>query len=218
MSKFFNPDNPLMQFLTKIADLIILNLLFLITSLPVVTIGASWTALYSVTLKMARDEEGAIVESYVHAFRQNFRQATLLWLGVLFLIVVMVLDMFILGRASDSPVMGLRIPLEILGLLILMVLQYLFPYLAQFDASIKETVRNACLLALANLPKTAVMTIAVIGAVYLSCLNNLMISIGIALWLLLGFSLMSLGNSAILVKVFAPYLPKQSASETPDSQ
>lgn len=217
MSKYFNPDNPLMQFLTRIADLIILNLLFLFTSLTVVTIGASWTALYTVTLKMVRDEEGAIVRSYFHAFRQNFRQATLLWLAVLSLIVVMVLDMFILGRAFDSPVTLMRIPLEILVLLILMVLQYLFPYLAQFDASIKETVRNACLLALANLPKTAVMTIAAIGVVYLSCLNNLTISISIALWLLLGFALMSLGNSAILAKVFAPYLPKQPASELPDS-
>lgn len=217
MSKYFNPDNPLMQFLTRIADLIILNLLFLFTSLTVVTIGASWTALYTVTLKMVRDEEGTIVRSYFHAFRQNFRQATLLWLGVLSLSVVMVLDMYILGRASGYPVTLVRIPLEILGVLILMVLQYLFPYLAQFDASIKETVRNACLLALANLPKTAVMTIAAIGVVYLSCLNNLTISISIALWLLLGFALMALGNSAILAKVFAPYLPKQPASEMRDS-
>ena len=80
--KFFNMDSPLMRFMTKVADLMILNFLFIVTSLPVVTMGAAWTALYYVTMKMVKDEEGAIVKAYFHSFRQNFRQATVLWLGV----------------------------------------------------------------------------------------------------------------------------------------
>ena len=82
MSKLFRMDSPLMRFLTKIADLMVLNILFCVTSIPLITIGASWTALYSVTLKMVRDEEGSVSRSYFRSFRQNFRQATLLWLGV----------------------------------------------------------------------------------------------------------------------------------------
>jgi len=56
MGKFFNLDSPLMRFMTKLADLMILNLLFLITCIPVITIGAAWTSLYYVTLKMVKDE------------------------------------------------------------------------------------------------------------------------------------------------------------------
>ena len=92
MSKLFRMDSPLMRFLTKIADLMVLNILFCVTSIPLITIGASWTALYSVTLKMVRDEEGSVSRSYFRSFRQNFRQATLLWLGVLVVLALLALD------------------------------------------------------------------------------------------------------------------------------
>lgn len=208
MSKFFNPDTPLMQFLTRLADLIILNLLFLLTSLPVITIGASWTALYCMTLKMVQDEEEAIAKSYFYAFRHHFRRATLLWMEIMALAVLILLDMLILARTPGYAAVIVRTVIEVLAFLLLMILQYLFPYLAQFDASIRETIRNACLLAFAYLPKTAMMAIAVIGAIYISGFNNLTISIGIALWLLLGFAVIALGYSAILEKIFSAILQK----------
>lgn len=209
MAKLFNFESPLIRFLSRLGDLMILNLLFLLTSVPLVTIGASWTALYCVTLKMVREEEGSIPGSFFRSFRQNFRQATLLWLGVLVLAALLVLDLWVLRGAAGTPAEIMRTCILLLGLLLLMVLQYLFPGLARFDASIKDTVRNACLLALGNLPKTALMTAASLGAVYLSCLSNLTISVSMALFLLLGFSLLALGNSAILVKLLDPCLPKQ---------
>ena len=209
MTKLFNFESPLIRFLSRLGDLMILNLLFLLTSVPLVTIGASWTALYCVTLKMVREEEGSIPGSFFRSFRQNFRQATLLWLGVLALAALLVLDLWVLRGAAGTPAEIMRTCILLLGLLMLMVLQYLFPGLARFDASIKDTVRNACLLALGNLPKTALMTAASLGAVYLSCLSNLTISVSMALFLLLGFSLLALGNSAILVKLLDPCLPKQ---------
>lgn len=209
MTKLFNFESPLIRFLSRLGDLMILNLLFLLTSVPLVTIGASWTALYCVTLKMVREEEGSIPGSFFRSFRQNFRQATLLWLGVLALAALLVLDLWVLRGAAGTLEEIMRTCILLLGLLLLMVLQYLFPGLARFDASIKDTVRNACLLALGNLPKTALMTAAALGTVYLSCLSNLTISVSMALFLLLGFSLLALGNSAILVKLLDPCLPKQ---------
>ena len=67
--KFFNYDSPIMQFLTRLTDLFILNFLFLICSIPIITIGASATALYSVTLKMAKNEESYIFSSFFRAFK-----------------------------------------------------------------------------------------------------------------------------------------------------
>ena len=202
-------DSPLMRFLTKIADLMVLNILFCITSIPLITIGASWTALYSVTLKMVRDEEGSVSRSYFRSFRQNFRQATLLWLGVLVVLALLVLDIRVLNGMAGGTAPGLlRVGVEILALLGIMVLQYLFPSLARFEASLADTLKNACMMVLAHLPKTALMTAAAVGAVWITLINNTTIAVGLMVWPLIGFSLMAFGNSGILRKIFDNYVPK----------
>ena len=202
-------DSPLMRFLTKIADLMVLNILFCVTSIPLITIGASWTALYSVTLKMVRDEEGSVSRSYFRSFRQNFRQATLLWLGVLVVLALLVLDIRVLNGMTGGTAPGLlRVGVEILALLGIMVLQYLFPSLARFEASLADTLKNACMMALAHLPKTALMTAATVGAVWITLINNTTIAVGLMVWPLIGFALMAFGNSGILRKIFDNYVPK----------
>lgn len=209
MSKLFRMDSPLMRFLTKIADLMVLNILFCVTSIPLITIGASWTALYSVTLKMVRDEEGSVSRSYFRSFRQNFRQATLLWLGVLVVLALLVLDIRVLNGVAGGTAPGLlRVGVEILALLGIMVLQYLFPSLARFEASLADTLKNACMMALVHLPKTALMTAAAVGAVWITLINNTTIAVGLMVWPLIGFSLMAFGNSGILRKIFDNYVPK----------
>lgn len=209
MSKLFRMDSPLMRFLTKIADLMVLNILFCVTSIPLITIGASWTALYSVTLKMVRDEEGSVSRSYFRSFRQNFKQATLLWLGVLVVLALLVLDIRVLNGMAGGTAPGLlRVGVEILALLGIMVLQYLFPSLARFEASLADTLKNACMMALAHLPKTALMTAAAVGAVWITLINNTTIAVGLMVWPLIGFSLMAFGNSGILRKIFDNYVPK----------
>ncbi len=209
MSKLFRMDSPLMRFLTKIADLMVLNILFCVTSIPLITIGASWTALYSVTLKMVRDEEGSVSRSYFRSFRQNFRQATLLWLGVLVVLALLVLDIRVLNGMAGGTAPGLlRVGVEILALLGIMMLQYLFPSLARFEASLADTLKNACMMALAHLPKTALMTAAAVGAVWITLINNTTIAVGLMVWPLIGFALMAFGNSGILRKIFDNYVPK----------
>ena len=209
MSKLFRMDSPLMRFLTKIADLMVLNILFCVTSIPLITIGASWTALYSVTLKMVRDEEGSVSRSYFRSFRQNFRQATLLWLGVLVVLALLALDIRVLNGMAEGTAPGLlRVGVEILALLGIMVLQYLFPSLARFEASLADTLKNACMMALAHLPKTALMTAAAVGAVWITLINNTTIAVGLMVWPLIGFALMAFGNSGILRKIFDNYVPK----------
>lgn len=95
MSEFFNPDNPIMRLITKIANSVYLNILWLICSLPVVTIGASTTSLFYVTLKMAKNEEGNLTAAYFRSFKENFRQATKIWLILLVTGIVFALDGYI---------------------------------------------------------------------------------------------------------------------------
>ena len=76
MNRFFNMDNKFFVFMGRVADLLLLNFLCILCCIPVVTAGASITALYYVTLKMARDEESYIARSFFRSFKQNFKQAT----------------------------------------------------------------------------------------------------------------------------------------------
>ena len=78
MDRLFNMDNKFFTVMGRVADLIMLNVVFLICCLPIVTIGASLTALHYVTLKMARNEESYIIRSFFKSFKQNFKQATVI--------------------------------------------------------------------------------------------------------------------------------------------
>ena len=81
--KFFNVDNPVWRFVGNLADFFVLSVLWAVCCLPVVTIGASTTALYYVTMKMARNREGELIPSFFASFRQNLRQGIALWVGYL---------------------------------------------------------------------------------------------------------------------------------------
>ena len=83
MGGFFSLDSKFMQVMSRVADLIILNVIYLVTCLPVVTIGAASTALYTVCFRLGTAREGSLVKGYFRAFRDEFRQATLIWLFLL---------------------------------------------------------------------------------------------------------------------------------------
>ena len=96
MGRFFNLDSPVMVALTKMADLIIVNLLAFFCCLPIITVGASMTALHYVVLKIVRDEECYIVKSFFKSFKENFRQATVIWLIEVLLIIIFAADFWII--------------------------------------------------------------------------------------------------------------------------
>ena len=77
--RFFSVDNPVWRFIRKIGYLWLLNILWVLTSLPVITIGASTTALFYACMKLQGDE-GYPTANYFRSFRENFRQATIIWL------------------------------------------------------------------------------------------------------------------------------------------
>ena len=130
MGRFFDLDSPLMSALNKLADLIILNILVIICSLPVFTIGASMTALHYVVLKMVRNEEGYIIKSFFKSFKQNFRQATIIWLILLVLIGVLIGDFLILRFSAVALPQWLHIVILAIAIILLFATVHLFPVLS----------------------------------------------------------------------------------------
>lgn len=80
MKNIFNLDNRFFTFMGKVADVMILNLLFIITSIPTITIGTSLTALYSVSLKQSSGTSSYIAKEYFFAWKTNFKQSTIMWI------------------------------------------------------------------------------------------------------------------------------------------
>ena len=111
-------DSWIMRILTRIFDLIILNLLFIICSLPVITIGTSLSALYSVTLKMVRNEEGYIVRGFFKAYKENLKQSMIIWIPTALCGVFLYADFRILHLSAAGSLQALRIPLLVLAMIL----------------------------------------------------------------------------------------------------
>lgn len=159
MGKFFDMDSPIMRFLSRVGDLMILNFLMIFCCIPVVTAGAAFTAMHYVLLKIVRDEEGYLIRGFFKSFRANFKQATLIWLLMLLVVAVYVGDSLIINYSGLEFPKALVIAVVAVAFLLLMIAVYVFPLLARFENSIKNTLKNAMLLAFANLPRTILMLI-----------------------------------------------------------
>ncbi|MDE6663858.1 MAG: DUF624 domain-containing protein [Lachnospiraceae bacterium] len=160
MDKLFDIDSPFIQFLNRVADLMILNFLVMICCLPVFTIGASYTAMHYVLLKMVRKEEGYLLRGFFKSFKQNFKQATLIWLGMLVLIAFFGVDFWIFRYSEMEFSKFFMIIFLALALVFAFTAVYVFPVLARFDNSIKNILKNSVSLAILNPPKTILMTVA----------------------------------------------------------
>ena len=112
-------DNPIMNAIGRIADFIILNVLWVICSIPIITIGASTTALYTVMLKIVKNEEGYIARDFFKAFRENFKQSTAIWLVFLLLGIILIVDYSALVLMPERVAGILRVLFLIMGVLLI---------------------------------------------------------------------------------------------------
>lgn len=214
MRNVFNFEGPLFSGLSKMADLLWLNILFIVCSLPIFTIGASVTALYYVTLKMARDEEGYITKSFFKSFRQNFKQGTGIWLILLAIGFVLIFDLrFVTNEAyavmipSEAIKNVLMVSTMAIGVIWTFVYIYVFPILAKFDNTVKNTMRNAFFMSIRHLPKTLLMVVIYLIPLVLMYFFNVAI-----LLVFIMFSMEAYFCSKNFVKIFDLYLPKEETA------
>lgn len=219
MDRFFNMDNKFFAVMGRVADLIILNVIFLICCLPVVTIGASLTALHYVTLKMARNEESYIVRSFFKSFKQNFKQATIIHLIMLVIGAVLYMDLNIVNY-FDKPISQILYVFFIaLGIIYLLVFLYLYPVLAKFYNSIKNTFLNAFLMAIRHLPYTVLMAVITLAPASVFLIQSFRVqSTVLMLLILMGFALEAFINGHFLVKIFDNYVPKETDDGNIDTE
>ena len=168
MHNILNPEGPFMSFITKITYSAYLNLLWLVCCLPIVTIGASTTALFYVTLKVARNEEGSLTKAFFHSFKENFRQGTIIWLILLTVGIVLGVDGYIFYhmRFENAFWTVATAVFLIAAAAYAIILMYIFPLLARFDNTIRAMFKNAIMLGMRFLLCTVVMAVIYFAMVF----------------------------------------------------
>ena len=202
-------DGPLWRALNFIADVMVLHVLWLVHSLPLVTIGASTTALYYAMMKRIRTNEGQVTANLRQSFKANFRQATILWLIAAAAGAILWLDLNFCttwgGTAGKVMLAGCSLLLAPCW----MTLLYLFPVLAKFTGSVYDTFKNALLMSVRHLPMTLLLT-------FLWATVWLMLAIFppfTGLMLISGAGLTAWITSYIYIQVFRSYLPNEIAAD-----
>ena len=146
-----------MRALTIISDLLWLNVLALVCCIPVITTGASLTAMHYMALKIVRGEDGRITAGFFGAFKENFKQSTIIWLIMLIISVVLGVDLYIIYFKIMTFPAAVELLVTVITILVLLMFTFVFPVQAKFANPVPRTFKNALLVSVLQLPKTIVM-------------------------------------------------------------
>lgn len=209
---FFNMDSPFSHFLDKVTDFMILNILFLVFSLPIVTIGASVTAMYDVLTKMDTNREVPAVKGFLKAFKNNFKKSTILWLIFCAVTIFLLADIYIVGYGfnfSANANMLFLILFFVALFLWIVVGGYMFVLQARIENSIGRTIKVACAFAYAHLIPYSLATgiITLVPVIMLIGITETFYKL-LPVWILGGISILMYINSKIYMGVLVKYVPE----------
>ncbi len=207
--KKFGIDNPFFAFMGRVGDILILNILFVITSIPIVTIGMSLSAMYRVTLRMARKESNYVAKEYFRACREEWKKSTVIWLIMLVSGGVLVFDVTVgkdMWNALNAAVGAL---IFIWG----MLFTYVFAVQARFENTVKNIFKNALYMAVRHFPFTVIMM--VLNAIPALCIlfGSMTMALATPIYVAAGFAVTARINSIFLSRIFRRYAQKEEEAE-----
>lgn len=212
--KFFDFDGPLIQFLNKMADIMWLNILTVICCIPLVTIGASFTAMHYVALKIVRNEEGYITKDFFRSFKQNFVQSTIIWFILLIVAGFLAGDYYIVKKMDVEINNIVRIALWTIALFAAFTAIMVFPVQAKFSNSVSGTIKNAFVIGAIQFPKTILMIIMFFFPVIIYMISLRILPIAF----LFGFSLPAYLSAMLYNKTFLSLEKKYLSSLEPQEK
>lgn len=203
---FFSSDGKGFVFFSTASNLVILNLLWLLCCLPVVTAGASTAALYAVVIQMVKGEDSYIARSFFSSLKQNFRQAAVLWAVLACGAALVILD---LSFSIQEPVQGaavLFIPSAMCAVLLVLTAVYVFPIQAVFQNSVKKTLKNALLMSLAHLPQSVLAAVLALGPAAVVFIFSGRMWTALFFDCVIGFAFFAWVQAHIFVRLFERYM------------
>ena len=190
-------DGKFVKVLNRIADLVGLNLLAILFCIPIITIGASITAVYGCIFRIQEKREGYLTKDFWKLFKECFRSSTIIYLVGVAVVAMLYLDYQIF--ATDSRLDILQVLVVAGGILVAEIITYAFPMESYFENSLKATVKNALLLGISNIPYTLLM----LGINVFPFFLVARIPVTFGIWFLIGISGVAWINSFFLKKIFS---------------
>ena len=197
----FKLDSPFMNFLTRLCDVMIINILVLVCSLPIFTFGASITAAYYMSFKMINNEETYIVKGFFKSFKENFKQSTVMWLIMLAVGLLLYGDYKIILDSGLEFATWTRIAILTVTVIIAIGAVFVFPMQARFTNTVKNTMKNAFLMSLSHLPSAVIFVVSFAIPFALVYFVNQ----SLPLVILLGFGGLPYLKSYLYLKIFKKY-------------
>lgn len=210
MDRFFDANNPVMQFLSRIVDLAVLNLMTAACMIPIVTAGPAIAAMNNVLLHLVRRDETYVWKMFLTSFRQNLKQG--IGLGLIFTAVFAVagIELMMLHSIDAKSSTVFMIIITVIGLGVFAVGIYAFALLARFENTVRGTLVNAASLALGHLPRTLGML-----AVWAAWAALLWLLHGILLLVLLyGLTI----PAYLCVRIYDPIFRELEPNEEPEAE
>lgn len=208
----FSMDSAFYRFISRLGDLMILNILFLAGCLGIITIGPSLSAMYTVLLKMVRNKSGYTSREYWRAFRENFRQAAILWGISMVLGIVLYFDIMISDMVDGSAGQGMKIVFLFFAMVYFSVLSYLFAVQSRFANTIWNTVKNSFWMAVGYLPFTISVLVIEILPLFVILVRPQMFWYLLPVMLTVGFSVIGYVCAHIFNYIFKNYMPAEEES------
>lgn len=195
------PESRLALTLYKFSQLFLLNLLWIVFSIPIVTAGASTAALYTVTLKMVKDKESYIARAFFKAFRRNLKQGTII--GFLYALTgsILYFNMYVTVAGILPGQVFFQTLFTIMAVVYAFIGLYLFPVLAWFDTSVRQIVKMAAFLSFRHLGYTLAILIIILVPFLLVGLCLYLIPV----LLIIAVSGPAYGASYFFEKIFSRY-------------
>ena len=200
-----NQDNKILNFFSRVVDLLLLNFLFVITSLPVLTLGASLTALFSVAMKLVRNEESYVSKDYFRAFKKNFFQATVSFWAFALILALLSGNLMISYQQSGSFYLVLRMISFLFVIFIGIYFLYFFPVLARFYFTTHQILLHIPHMILTHFSNFILLVILLIPLIFLSVYSLFTATCVIVFGCICGFSVYAYVMSMLFRKIFEPY-------------
>ena len=195
MDRIFAPDSRIYRFFQTVGELFILNLLYLLTCLPVITAGISTAALCQTIFSMQKGN-GGLFRLFFSVWRDEWKQATAIWLILLVLLLPTAAAVrFLLLPSPSLP--GIVIT-ALLALVWLGIFAWVFPLMARFRNRTAVHLRNALLLTFAHLFKTLMMAVSLlVPVVMLVVFPYWFLRLGF-IWFTVGLALICYSNCRLI--------------------
>lgn len=210
MKEVFQPDNLFNTIMTKIFDLILLSVLWIIGCIPVITIGASTSALYYVTMKMVEDRDSGIIKTFAKGYKDNLKKSIPITCLLLLCIAILAVDFHVLGAQKTAGASVMYGGCIALAVIVTAVFGYTFPLLAKFENTVKNTLVNGAKLAITHLPQTLVIVVLNLLPGVWFLVSPATFSLIFWIWVFAGTGIVAYVNSMLLVPMFQALIDEQN--------